>query len=419
MKSYTQIIKRLQQRIFAHKSKAELKPIHEAYKALNLKPIPFIHVAGTNGKGSVCTKISAALTKGGYKVGCFTSPHLSSFRERITLKGNLISKEEAIELLDPLLDQFPNLTFFEINTLLALVYFSKHNADIAVIEVGLGGRMDATNCITPILSVITSIGLDHQHILGNTLEEIAFEKGGIIKNEVPVLVGPKAQQKILPQLAKERQSPFYALEGNYASYDDENKAIALKALELIRDRYFLNPEAIEIGLKQKQRCRMEEMRYKGRLLLLDMTHNLEGLKALKSSLEHSYKGKPIVTFFACSGAHDARGMLEGLAEISQKIYLLSGEHPRLQDPKKIQAEQKTPLTLYSCQEGLNRVEKGDPNILYLFTGTIFIMAELFKAMGEDLEEDPWPILDGSLNFSESKVKKVSAQSGSSICAGKL
>jgi len=150
-----------------------------------------IHIAGTNGKGSTSHMTAAILQKAGYKVGLYTSPHLRDFRERIRINGEMIPKDEVTEFVNLNKDFFDKLkpSFFEMTVALAFNYFAKENIDIAVVEVGLGGRLDSTNIINPMISIITNIGLDHTDLLGDTLEKIAVEKAGIIKPNVPVIIG--------------------------------------------------------------------------------------------------------------------------------------------------------------------------------------------------------------------------------------
>ena len=172
---------------------------------LNLLEIKFIHVGGTNGKGSTCAYLSSIIQESGYKVGLFTSPHFFDFRERIKVNNKKIEKEfiikfiqENIELIEELY-----LSFFELSFGMSLYYFFEQKVDYAVIEVGLGGRLDATNIINPLLSVITNISYDHTEILGNTLEKIAYEKAGIIKEKTPVIIYQQAN-KILEIFRKTR-----------------------------------------------------------------------------------------------------------------------------------------------------------------------------------------------------------------------
>ena len=181
---------------------------HESFRS--------IHVAGTNGKGSVSHTIAAMLEVYGYRVGLYTSPHLVDFSERIKVNGTPITEEYVIQFVDKNKELFNQLkpSFFEITTTMVFSYFKKMDVDIAVIEVGLGGRLDSTNIITPILSVITNISLDHTQFLGNTLEKIAAEKAGIIKSGVPVVIGESTVETrpVFEAVAKEKGSPIYFAE---------------------------------------------------------------------------------------------------------------------------------------------------------------------------------------------------------------
>ena len=173
--------------------KADIGNISKASNQLGNphKKFKSIHVAGTNGKGSVSHMIASILQEAGYKVGLYTSPHLKDFRERIKINGNLISKKEVIDFISNNKIEFEQikLSFFEFTVALAFDYFYKSKVEIAIIETGLGGRLDSTNIIKPIISVITNIGLDHTNLLGETIEKIAYEKAGIIKTNTPVIIG--------------------------------------------------------------------------------------------------------------------------------------------------------------------------------------------------------------------------------------
>ncbi|KAA5828079.1 bifunctional folylpolyglutamate synthase/dihydrofolate synthase [Algibacter amylolyticus] len=169
-----------------------------------------VHVAGTNGKGSTSHMLASVLQESGYKVGLYTSPHLKDFRERIKINGKEVSEEFVVDFIKQNKGFFEanSLSFFEMTVGMAFDYFSQENVDIAIVEVGLGGRLDSTNVITPEVSVITNIGLDHTQFLGNTLEAIAFEKGGIIKKNVPVVIGETQQEteQVFKDLAQKQQS---------------------------------------------------------------------------------------------------------------------------------------------------------------------------------------------------------------------
>lgn len=186
-----------------------------------------IHVAGTNGKGSVSHLIAAELQVSGYKVGLYTSPHLIDFRERIRVNGTPIDEESVVKFVEEEKEFFEPLkpSFFELTTALAFKYFEKRHVDIAVIEVGLGGRLDCTNIITPIISIITNISLDHTQLLGSSLEQIAFEKGGIIKKGVPVIIGEAVPETraVFDALASEVQAPIYYAEDEQEIISSEMK----------------------------------------------------------------------------------------------------------------------------------------------------------------------------------------------------
>ena len=201
-------------RIGAAAYKADIQPTIDMMEALGNPERKFrsIHVAGTNGKGSVSHFLASILQEAGYKVGLYTSPHLVDFRERIRINGEMIPEQEVVDFVAahyPLLTTH-SLSFFEMTVGLAFDYFAREKVDIAVIEVGMGGRLDSTNVITPLLSVITNIGLDHTQFLGDTLEKIAFEKAGIIKPGVPVVIGETQPETkpVFERVAAERHAPI-------------------------------------------------------------------------------------------------------------------------------------------------------------------------------------------------------------------
>ena len=173
-----------------------------------------IHIAGTNGKGSTAHMLASVLQEAGNKVGIFTSPHMEDFRERIKINGHEISKKTVIEFVKQHKESFKdvNPSFFEWTTVLSFYYFKQQKIDIAIIETGLGGRLDSTNIITPLLSIISTIGKDHENILGNSIEEIAFEKAGIIKENTPTIIGTQITGdalRVIERVAKERKSTLY------------------------------------------------------------------------------------------------------------------------------------------------------------------------------------------------------------------
>ncbi len=228
------------------------------------KKFKSIHVAGTNGKGSTSHMIASILQEAGYKVGLYTSPHLKDFRERIKINGEVITEVEVVDFIKEnasFLEQH-NPSFFEMTVGLALNCFAKHTVDIAVIEVGLGGKLDSTNIITPEVSVITNIGFDHTQFLGETLPEIAFEKAGIIKNEIPVVIGEFQEETypVFKKVSKEHESPLFLassnIKNNYqsdlkGSYQIHNIKTVLQTMAILKTKgYRISKENIKEGLQK-------------------------------------------------------------------------------------------------------------------------------------------------------------------------
>ena len=240
-------------RIGAAAYKADIQPTVDMMAALGNPESRFksIHVAGTNGKGSVSHFLASILQEAGYKVGLYTSPHLVDFRERIRINGEMIPQSVVVDFVDHHRDMFNrlHLSFFEMTVGLAFDYFAREKVDIAVIEVGMGGRLDSTNVITPLLSVVTNIGLDHTQFLGDTLEKIAAEKAGIIKEAVPVVIG-ETQIETTPvfmKTAADRKAPITFADQHYVvddisryteeltgEYQRKNIATVLEAVEVLR-----------------------------------------------------------------------------------------------------------------------------------------------------------------------------------------
>jgi dihydrofolate synthase/folylpolyglutamate synthase len=271
-----------------------------------------IHVAGTNGKGSTSHMLASVLQDAGYKVGLYTSPHLKDFRERIKINGKEVSEQFVIDFIgqnQTFLEQ-QQLSFFEMTVGMAFDYFAKQHVDIAVIEVGLGGRLDSTNIITPEVSVITNIGFDHTQFLGTTYESIATEKAGIIKNNVPVVIGEtqKETKAIFKSIAKTNEATIYfadEIHSNYKSdlkgnYQKHNIKTATKALKVLSEKSFnISEEHIKVGLQNvinntglKGRWQVLQLHPK---VICDTAHNKEGLTYIVKQLaEENYKNLHIV-----------------------------------------------------------------------------------------------------------------------------
>lgn len=289
-----------------------LKDPHLSFKS--------VHVGGTNGKGSVSTKIACALERSGYKVGLFTSPHLFSLTERIEINSQPISEDYIRKSMDLIhsVSQSP-LHFFEYMFIIASLYFRDKGIDIAVIEVGIGGKFDTTNCIRSITSVITSIGEDHKEILGDSLHEIAEQKAGIIKKGFPVVLGPTADYPcmhihggIVMQVEKQD------------SYIQDNIATAEKALEAMSMAGLtLSPAAIASGLLASPPCRLEK---RGKHIF-DIAHNPPALKALVQQLPKGFV--PVVGF---SKTKDITQCLKELLPLGDTIVIAPKIHDMLEEP---------------------------------------------------------------------------------------
>ncbi|MEI6864854.1 folylpolyglutamate synthase/dihydrofolate synthase family protein [Flavicella sp.] len=272
-----------------------------------------IHVAGTNGKGSCSHMLASVLQEAGYKVGLYTSPHLVDFRERIKVNGKEIPEEKVVRFIDENKCFFEKnyLSFFEMTVGLAFDYFSDVKVDFAIIEVGLGGRLDSTNIIKPEVSLITNIGLDHVQFLGDTLEKIAFEKGGIIKENIPVVIGEFQQETypVFADIAKQKNAPVFLasdlIKGDYfsdlqGSYQKHNIKSVLQTLNVLEDNgYIINKSCITIGLMNV----VKNTRLLGRWQVLseapkticDTAHNKEGLiYTMRQLLNEEYKQLHIV-----------------------------------------------------------------------------------------------------------------------------
>jgi dihydrofolate synthase / folylpolyglutamate synthase len=367
-----------------------------------------VHVAGTNGKGSVTTMIAQALQLSGKRVGLYTSPHLSSFRERICVDGEKITETSVQELL-PIIFQCAHelgisATFFELTTALALLYFAAQEVDVVVLETGLGGRFDATNVVMPKLSVITSISYDHMAILGNTLEQIAYEKAGIIKEGVPVILGPKAAGLGIEAVAKQKKSRCHIVQGDFDDYIHENRAVAREALLELQTDMQLSPEHIEQGLQSLPPCRFEEViprklsRYSlpdnAPTVILDVAHNPDGLHALFAAVKKRYPQHSLRVIAGFSDGKDIVSCLQPLRQHAEHVHLVDAAHHRIMplsrllpiaEKERVNVQQPSgdlktvlPMILQLASAG---------NEIVLICGSCFIMHDARIALGYSVEGD--------------------------------
>lgn len=267
-----------------------------------------IHVAGTNGKGSTSSMIASVFMEAGYKVGLYTSPHLKDFRERITINGKKISKNYVHKFIlnHKLFFEKTELSFFEMTVGLAYKYFSDKKVDIAIIEVGMGGRLDATNSITPLFSVITNIGKDHTQFLGDTLEKIAFEKAGIIKQNIPVVIGEYTSQTkpVFTEVASKNKSEIYFAQdinhpdypsGLLGNYQIKNKKTVIEVFRNLKSNFKISEENIKNGIANV----VLNTHLQGRWQILqeypkvicDTAHNAHGLELVMQQLKKQTNNK--------------------------------------------------------------------------------------------------------------------------------
>jgi dihydrofolate synthase/folylpolyglutamate synthase len=358
---------------------------------------PTVHIAGTNGKGSVTAKVTRILQEANYKVGTYTSPHIIDFPERIQVNGTKISYEEIQDLLDlvlPTSDLADFASFFEITTMMAFMHFQAMKVDFGVIEVGLGGRLDATNVVVPRVSVITSISLDHTDILGSTILEIASEKAGIIKPGVPCVVGPNVPIDYFREVCLKLGSPLYEVPPatGFESYAEENNRISRTVAEVLRQQsYHLTDEQIERGLQGRQPLRCYKTQYdRGHFalpLVLDVGHNPDGLQRLLSSVQVDFPGKRLRVVLGMSASKDLTQAFEVVFSFASIVHFISAEHFRLKPfneleslGREINAEKvgvSGPVTPTLIQV-LDLASEDD---VVVICGSFFIMKDVYEALG--------------------------------------
>lgn len=380
-----------------------------------------VHVAGTNGKGSTSHTLAAILQSAGYKVGLFTSPHLKDFRERIRINGEMISETDVATFLTShktLVEQL-NPSFFEVTVAMAYHYFAQQSVDIAVVEVGLGGRLDSTNIITPQLCVITSIGYDHMDILGNTLPQIAAEKAGIIKNNVPVVISEEqseiahvftekaaicqaplrvgtqeikilnhslenGKRKVTWQYKQHTETAYFSLLGNYQITNLKGVLTAIYWLQEMG--YAISPDAIQKGLSAVQQLTGLQGRWQllqqNPLVIADVAHNESGIRYAMQQLEHSYSYEKLYVVIGMVKDKDVEKIADLLPKNAYYV-VCEPSLPRAlpaNELAKIIAEKCSPTELQiitsppkALQYALQQAQKND--CIYV-GGSTFVVAEI-------------------------------------------
>ncbi len=392
--SYQELVEKLFQINRFHSQKMGLKNCMDLDKIFDHPHTSFevIHVAGTNGKGSVATKIAKTLELAGYKVGLFTSPHLFSFCERVQINSKAMEKEEVVKWLKLLFHCIHThgipATFFEITTYLAYLYFRQEKVDYAVLETGLGGRLDATNLVTPLLSIITSISLDHTEVLGHTIEEIAIEKAGIIKEGRPVVIGPTVPFHVVNQYARSLNSVCIQVKRKEETAEEENQAIALQALNTLGSIIKIPDIAMELGVKKMPPCRFEVISLEPHILL-DVAHNPAGLTALFQTIKLLFPFKKFRVLFALSKNKDVKACLKVLADQKVPLYPVESDNGYCFSSEKIcllleqlNVAPEQLIRYSSIKETLVQatLDLQEEQELLVICGTFYIMDEIKKAL---------------------------------------
>lgn len=380
---------------------------------------PTVHVAGTKGKGSTAAMIAGVLQEAGYKVGLYTSPHMIDFAERIQIDRQTIPHADLVRVVNeikPSVEKVERLTTFELTTAAAFLYFSQEQVDIAVIEVGLGGRLDATNVVDPLLAVITSLSLDHINVLGDTLEKIAFEKGGIIKPGKPVVISPQKDEAlaVLTDIADQRGSPAIlacreylcrVLESNLdgqtfevmeqanpgqgwcklripllGKHQIENACTAFAALrELEKAGWKIGLEAIQEGFARINWPGRFEIVARDPFVVLDSAHNQDSAARLRAAMDDYFPGAEITLIFGASEDKNVAGMFAELLPRMTRVILTQSVHPRALDVQILQ-EMAAPFgipteSIVPLEKAVERsLETAQENRVILVTGSLFVVA---------------------------------------------
>jgi len=361
--------------------KAILKKLGNPEKSLKV-----IHVAGTNGKGSVCAMLAAILQGKGYKVGLYTSPHLKDIRERFKVNNKDISTKDFIKYFLKVKKYSKKETYFEFITAMAFLYFKDRKVDFLILEVGMGGRLDATNVVKPLVSVITNIELEHTDYLGKTIEKIAYEKAGIIKNKVPVITSTKGKAlNVIKKVAKSKNSRVIVpkkynyktnLKGDFQVF---NANIAIETINVLNQLKIIkiNNKTIKKSLKK--------VNWPGRVqfkdsILLDCAHNPSGVKALVQYIK-TLKRKKIILIFGVLDDKDYRAMLRHLMPFVYKIIITRPNSFRALEPrilaKEVEKYSKYFLIIKDPSRSLKYAKsiKGKEDLI-LVTGSIYVVGEL-------------------------------------------
>ncbi|NFO03304.1 bifunctional folylpolyglutamate synthase/dihydrofolate synthase [Clostridium botulinum] len=397
------------------------------------KKLKLIHIAGTNGKGSTTSMITSILIGMGYKVGMYTSPFLEEFEERIQINGENIPKDkltDSINVVKKAVDKvieegYEHPTEFEILTTVMYLYYYNEKVDYAVIEVGLGGELDSTNVITPIVSVITSISFDHMNILGNSLYEIAMQKAGIIKKNIPVVVYPQSNEamKAIKEKAEIEESKVYEIDSKSGTllkitFDENlyqevkiktrnnlyevklplmgehqilNLSVALNTIEVLceREGLIINKEIMEKSI--------ESVRWKGRLevlnkdplIVMDGAHNIEGIKMLKSNVKKYFKYNNVFLLLGILADKQVEEMIKEITPMAYKVYALTPHSDRAELNTELKDHilkyNKNTIALDSYEDAMKTVlSEATSEDLILISGSLYMIGDMRKIITQKI-----------------------------------
>ena len=406
MKSYQETIMWMFSKLpmYQRKGAAAYRPGLDAMKKLDKqigKPhgsFKSIHIAGTNGKGSTAHMIASIVQTAGYKTGLYTSPHLLDFRERIKVNGLKISKDEVVEFISIYKKYFEDekLSFFEMTVGLAFWYFKKKQVEYGIIEVGLGGRLDATNIIAPVLSVITNIGLDHTQFLGNTHADIAREKAGIIKSKTPVVIGSrdKKTEKIFLEVAKNLAAPIYFnedsinefrtdLKGTYQSKNIQTAILALNCLPQVNfEKKIIQQGLLNVISNTGIMGRWQSVNSSPQVIL-DVAHNKEGLTMIREQLNFIEYGRLYLVMGFVQGRNVAE--LLSLFPNDAYYYLSSPNIARALKINELKKQLKDSSLKITYTKSIlkayeNALLSAKPQDLILVLGSTFAVSEVLKQL---------------------------------------
>ena len=365
-----------------------------------------VHVTGTKGKGSTSAYTESILRHLGYSTGLFTSPHLHTFRERMRVDGQLISQKKCAELIQralPYLEATPDLTVFGRITVIAFLHFAEAGVDWAVVEVGIGGRLDSTNVVLPEVCGITHISKDHMHILGDSLEEIAAEKAGIIKCRTPVFSAPQNQraEDVLRRVAEDKEARLSEVElygrATLPLVGKHQQINAGIAYEMVRELHQTglvrwDDQLVDSGLVETRwPCRIEWLPRPadgGMPLVVDCAHNRDSLEILLSTLAATHAGRPFTFVFGVNSDKDIAPMLKLAVAASPRIVLVQSRHPKALPVPELRSvigslpadEGRTVVAAPSMDAAIGTAQEITPSNGYVVgTGSVFVAAELREA----------------------------------------